>query len=551
MAIREATYQSDKTRTIKGVILDAKTQEPLIGASVMDVHNQKGTVTDLEGQFTLVVNENTKKLEISFIGYKTSSIKLDNRNTLRILLDEDSQLLDEVVVTGIQTIEKGRATGAYNIVNQEDMKNIYSTSLSEKLEGAVPGLYLDKDNNMTIRGLSTLNANTKPLIVVDGFPLESSELNLNPNDIAQVTVLKDAASASIWGIRAANGVIVITTKRGDKGRVSVNYSGTLTSSGAVDWDDLHILSSDQYVKARFESILDQGISGAAYNGLNELEKIYSQYNQGNIALDNAWSQVNELGRFNNAKQITDNFYRHAFTQQHNVSLSTGGERSSTYLSFSYDQSKTHEVGNEYNKFNLLVNNDFKLHRTFTVAVGLRGTYRNSKNNSIDMTGYEPWQRILNDDGSYYNEYNGVSEEWASDCLALGMRDWHKNTLEMMRMNDNRTKDYNLSTTLKLNWTPIEGVEISSQGSYEFGHTQGTQFYSEEHYTTRDLINRFTEVEVVDGHPVAILENHLPTSGGIKNLNDIHLYSYSIRNMISYTDSFKDFNYKVMAGNEIY
>lgn len=160
---------------------------------------------------------------------------------------------------------------------------------------------------MTIRGLSTLNANTKPLIVVDGFPLESSELNLNPNDIAQVTVLKDAASASIWGIRAANGVIVITTKRGDKGRVSVNYSGTLTSSGAVDWDDLHILSSDQYVKARFESILDQGISGAAYNGLNELEKIYSQYNQGNITLDNAWSQVNELGRFNNAKQITDNF----------------------------------------------------------------------------------------------------------------------------------------------------------------------------------------------------------------------------------------------------
>lgn len=551
VAMREVTYQSDKTRTIKGVILDAKTQEPLIGASVMDVHNQKGTVTDLEGQFTLVVNENTKKLEISFIGYKTSSIKLDNRNTLRILLDEDSHLLDEVVVTGIQTIEKGRATGAYNIVNQEDMKNIYSTSLSEKLEGAVPGLYLDKDNNMTIRGLSTLNANTKPLIVVDGFPLESSELNLNPNDIAQVTVLKDAASASIWGIRAANGVIVITTKRGDKGRVSVNYSGTLTSSGAVDWDDLHILSSDQYVKARFESILDQGISGAAYNGLNELEKIYSQYNQGNITLDNAWSQVNELGRFNNAKQITDNFYRHAFTQQHNVSLSTGGERSSTYLSFSYDQSKTHEVGNEYNKFNLLVNNDFKLHRTFTVAVGLRGTYRNSKNNSIDMTGYEPWQRILNDDGSYYNEYNGVSEEWASDCLALGMRDWHKNTLEMMRMNDNRTKDYNLSTTLKLNWTPIEGLEISSQGSYEFGHIQGTQFYSEEHYTTRDLTNRFTEVEVVDGHPVAILENHLPTSGGIKNLNDTHLYSYSIRNMISYTDSFKDFNYKVMAGNEIY
>ena len=124
--------------------------------------------------------------------------------------------MDEVVVTGVQTIEKGRATGSFTLLNQDDMKQIYSMSLTEKLEGAVPGLYVDKDNEITIRGISTLNANTKPLIVVDGFPMESSELSINPNDIEQVTVLKDAASASIWGIRAANGVVVITTRRGKR-----------------------------------------------------------------------------------------------------------------------------------------------------------------------------------------------------------------------------------------------------------------------------------------------------------------------------------------------
>lgn len=549
--VREATPQQKNIRTITGMILDAKTLEPLVGANIIDAQKQKGTITNANGYFTLDVDINSKELEISFIGYKSSTIKIGNRNTLRVLLEEDSELLNEVVVTGIQTIEKGRATGAYNLVNQDDMKYIYSTSLSKKLEGAVPGLYLDKNNNMTIRGLSSLNANTKPLIVVDGFPMESSEMNLNPNDIEQITVLKDAASASIWGIRAANGVVVITTKRGNKERVNVNYSGTLTSSGAVDWDDLHILSSDQYVKAKFESILNQGLNNSAYSGLNELEKIYNQYSLGSITLDNAWSQVDELGRFNNANQITDNFYRHAFSQQHNISLSAGSERSSTYLSLSYDQSKEQKIGDEYNKFNLLLNNDFKLHRTFTVSVGLRGTYRSTKNNGLDMTDYEPWKRILNDDGSYYNEFNGISEEWASECRDLGMQDWRKNTLETMRMNDIRTKDYNLSTSLKLNWVPIEGLEISSQGNYEFGHTQSTQFYSQEHYKTRDLTNRFTEVEVTNGHPVNIIKNHLPSSGGIKNLGDTHLYSYSIRNMLSYTNSFSDFSYKVMAGNEVY
>ena len=538
-------------RKIEGIILDAKTQEPLAGASIIDLGQGNGTVTNAEGRFILDVGKDSKELEVSFLGYKTLNVSIGGRDKFKVMLDENSELLGEVVINGVQTIEKGRATGAYNLVRQDDMKHIYSTNLNEKLEGAVPGLYLDKENNITIRGLSSLNANTQPLIVVDGFPLESSQLNLNPNDIAQITVLKDAASASIWGIRAANGVIVVTTKRGEKGRVNVNYSGTLTSSGRVDWDDLHLLSSNQSVKVNFDCILEQGINGTAYSGLNELEKIYNQYDQGNITLDNAWSQINELGKFNNAKQITDNFYRRAFTQQHNISLSTGNERSSTYLSFSYDQNKAREVGNEYNKFNLLVNNDFRLHRTFTVAVGLRGTYQSSKNNGMDMTSYEPWKRILNDDGSYYNEYNGISDMWASECLALGMRDWHKNSLEMRKMNNNRTKYYNLSTTLKLTWVPIKGLEITSQGSYEFGNSQNTLFYSQDHYTTRDLTNRFTEVEVVDGHPVAIANNHLPTSGGIKNLRDTHLYSYSIRNMVSYSNSFKDFDYKVMAGNEVY
>lgn len=558
ISFQSKSYETDDTnltsdttsiRTITGSVVDAETGEALMGATIFDGKN--GTATNADGKFSLQVGKSAKSIQVSYVGYISQNVKLDNQSLYTIRLTESSEMLNEVVVTGIQTIERGRATGSFNIVRPEDMSNIYSTNINEKLEGAVPGLFVDKDNNITIRGLGSLNAETRPLIVVDGFPLESSEYNLNPNDIEQISVLKDAASASIWGIRAANGVIVITTKRGGKGRINVSYSGNITTSGKPNWDNLHILPSDQYVSARFQSLLDQGISNTAFGGMNELERIYHQYDNGIIGLDNAWNQVNQMGKFNNAKQIVDNFYRHAFTQQHNVSLSGGGEKVSTYISLNYDQNLSQEIGNEYNKFNLLVNNDLRLHRTFTVGVNVRGTYRYSKNDGVDMTTYEPWQRILNDDGSYYNEFNSVSDVWLEKCYSYGMTDWHKNSLEILRMNHNRTKEYNLSSSLRLNWNPIQGLDIMVQGNYEFGNSSIDNFYSQNHFRTRDLTNRFTEVEIDETNPVGIIQYHLPNSGGLKNIENTNLQTYSIREVISYNNSFQDFDYKVLAGNEVY
>ncbi len=542
---------NSRERVIKGRVLDAKTNEPIVGANVVSVPGLAGTITNIEGKFSLSCDSATNTLRISFMGYYTQVVSVEDLNTIDVLLSENSEMLSEVIVTGVQTIERGRATGAYNIIRPKDIANIYSTNITEKLEGAIPGLYVDKDNNMTIRGLSSLNANTKPLIVVDGFPLESSELNINPNDIDQISVLKDAASASIWGIRAANGVVVITTKRGKREKLNVSYSGSLTVGGKPDWNDLHILSSDQYVASQFSIIQNMGIYNSVAGGMNELEQICYLYNKGNISIENAWEQVRELGKFNNAKQISENFYRPSFTQQHNVTLTAGSERSSTYLSFSYDEDRAMLVGNDYDKFNLLLNNDFRIHRTLNMSLGLRGTYRAGKSNGVDMTNYEPWKRILNEDGSYYNEQHGVSENWDAEWQALGLRGWHKNSLEIMRMNDNRWNEYNLSSSLRLNWTPIKGLDISVQGNYELGQTNKDNFYSQDHYLTRELTNTFTEVEISNGRPVAVLNNHLPTSGGMKNLSDSHIRSYSVRDMISYTNLYRDFEYKILAGNEIY
>lgn len=537
---------------VSGKVVDEDGQ-PLPGVSVVLKGTTTGVATDVNGEFILMVPKaEGAVLVFSFMGMKTQEIVVRDDKPLNIVMQEDSKQMEEVVVTGLQTIEKGRATGSFALLDQDDMKAVYSTSLSEKLEGHVPGLYLNKDNEMVIRGVSTLNANTKPLIVVDGFPMESSELNLNPNDIEQVTVLKDAASASIWGIRAANGVVVVTTKRGSQNKgLQVSYSGNVTYGSRASLDDLHILNSHEYARLDFESALVQGVSEQAYIGHTEIEDIVYKYDHSEISLEEAYAEVDEIGSFNNRKQIEDNFYRHPFTQQHNLSIQAGGERNAMYISLSYDQNKDTEVGNEYNKYNLLFNNDIFLRKNFTVSLGVRGIYQAIKRNAEDVTEYEPYKRILNDDGTYYNERNGISDLWKESFLALGMKNWDKNILRDMRMNDKKTKNYNVSTSLKLTWKPIEQLELSSQGNYEFGNSEAIDWYSEDHYYTRSLVNQFTQVEVVDDRPVSIIANHLPTSGGIRDITNEHTISYSVRNMITYSDQKGDFDYKVMVGNEFY
>lgn len=540
-------------RTITGVVLDAATGTSLPGANVYDARTRKGTVTDINGKFSLRVPADCQELTVSFLGYKTVKTSIVGRDEIKISLKEEATKMDEVVVTGVQTIEKGRATGSFTLLNQDDMKQIYSMSLTEKLEGAVPGLYVDKDNEITIRGISTLNANTKPLIVVDGFPMESSELSINPNDIEQVTVLKDAASASIWGIRAANGVVVITTRRGKKGSgVQVTYNGNVTYGAKADLSDLHLLSSKEYVRLKFANVMAQGIGSQPYSGLNELEKIYKRMDAGEIDEPMAWEEVDKLGQFNNRKQIEDNFYRNTFTQQHNISIVTGGEHTSTYVSLNFDQNKSQVVGNQYTKYNLLLNNDINLRHNLTAAVNLRATHQYSRRNGNDIaTDLEPWKRILNDDGSYYWEPGRVDETYAAHLEALGMKNWNRNRLEEMRMNDKKSKMYNLSSSLKIAWKPVEGLELSTQGNYEFGKTEDIDWYSEDHYFTRNLVNQFTQVRREGAVPVEILKYNVPSSGGIKDFTNEHLVSYSVRNMVTYSGEKGDFTYKVMAGNEFY
>ena len=216
---------------IKGTVLD-DLGETVIGATVLEKGTTNGTITDFDGNFSLKVDAG-KTLVISYVGYKT--IEVPAQNGMTVTLSEDAEMLEELVVTGYTVQRKADLTGAISMVSVDEMSKQNENNPMKALQGRVPGMNISADGNpsgaatVRIRGVGTLNDND-PLYIIDGVPTKAGMHELNGNDIESIQVLKDAASASIYGSRAANGVIIITTKKGKDGKVKVNFDGSLATS---------------------------------------------------------------------------------------------------------------------------------------------------------------------------------------------------------------------------------------------------------------------------------------------------------------------------------
>lgn len=240
--------------TVQGTVLSKVDSEPLIGATVLDASSKKGTSTDVDGNFTMTVEEGTP-LTVSYVGYVTQTIKAQPE--LRILLDENSSVLNEVVVVGYSTQKKADVTGAITAVNMDDLAKQNENNPMKALQGKVPGMNITADGNpsgastIRIRGVGTLN-NNDPLYIIDGVPTKGGMHELNPSDIESMQILKDAASASIYGSRAANGVIIITTKRGKKLNI------TLDASLAASFynNRMKVLNAEQYGQAMWQAYVN-------------------------------------------------------------------------------------------------------------------------------------------------------------------------------------------------------------------------------------------------------------------------------------------------------
>ena len=354
-------------KSVSGVIKDS-TGEPVIGANVREKDNPtNGTITDLDGKFILNVAQATK-LEISFIGYKTVIVDAIPGKTIDVKLEDDSEMLDEVVVVGFGTQKKVNLTGSVGVVTAEELKERPVTNAAQALQGVVPGLQITQTNgsledtpSINVRGTTTIGQGTSgdPLVLIDG--MEGDLNTINPQDIANISVLKDAAASSIYGSRAPFGVILITTKSGSKeGKTSINYNNSFRWGTPINMN--HMMNSVDFASWMNDTFANLG--NAVFFDANRMEQIVAYHNAtpykpgqritsdgtimtGISAGDNGyWLDGYGYG-IDDVDWYSEIYKKWTFSQEHNFSVSGGTNKLNYYASFNYlDQGGFMKLGEE-------------------------------------------------------------------------------------------------------------------------------------------------------------------------------------------------------------
>ena len=432
---------------VSGKVTDSA-GEPVPGVAVFVRGTTTATVSDANGNYSIVAKE-ADNLLFSCIGFEETLLPVGKRSIINVTLAESIQELDLVVVTGYQTISKERATGSFDILGKAQIEKPAS-SIASRLIGAAPGLAYSTDiygnPSFSIRGTSTFSEYSAPLIVVDGFPVESSFEGINPNDVESVTILKDAAAASIWGAKSSNGVIVITTKNAKatssgKPVVTVDYSGFYKISPKLDLDyTLSYASSDDvidYEKAHFlqwdgplfysDETDYSGGNSTVYDLLNEVRL-------GHLTQAQADTQINALRGKSNYDQIRKYMLQNAAVFQQNLGVNIATERSQTALSFIYEDSDRVYKRDEDKRLMISFRNKTNLFKWLDMSVN--GTYSrtNSNNSSYGLPDLSPYEMLVDEKGEYIRYSGGVSLNYLKRHVPIEdfpYQDWTFNPVEEM------------------------------------------------------------------------------------------------------------------------
>lgn len=331
---------STKEKKITGKVIDAK-GEPVIGATIMEKGTTNGTITDFDGNFTLDVSNNAI-IEVSYIGYQQQIIKAIYDKPLSVTLKEDTEMLDEVVVVGYGTQKKINLTGAVSVVDSKSMEDRPVPRVSQMLQGALPNVnvsytsgYPGSSANINIRGVNSISGNASPLVLIDG--IEGELDRLNPNDIASISVLKDASSAAIYGARASYGVILVTTKEGTSGKTNISYNGRFSLSNQTTSTDFETRG---YYSAGINDLFFSNYNGKPYTNYTK-EDYYQLWLRKDDKVENSerpWIITdNRDGRETYVYYANYDWYNHLYKQkrpmwEHNISISGGNDKLSYFLS---------------------------------------------------------------------------------------------------------------------------------------------------------------------------------------------------------------------------
>ncbi|MDR2948610.1 MAG: TonB-dependent receptor [Prevotella sp.] len=440
--------------TITGRVLDIN-NEPLIGVSVVLKGTTNGVLTDADGSFLLNVPNLEGTLEVSYVGFVKQTITIKGREPLLIIMKEDQQILDEVVVVGYGSQRKKDLTGGVTSINAEKLERIPATNIAQRLQGQLAGMNITvgtkpgaTDESILIRGEKSLSGGNNPLIVLDGVPFSGKLTEIDQNSVENISVLKDASAAAIYGARAANGVILITTKKGEKGRTSIRYNGYVA-----------VQTAERLFKTQ--------------NGAQNVELLKEFYRDMGYA-ESFWSDPTQFlpslpkENYLAGKEFDwqDDLFGPAFQQEHQLSISGATDNSSYYASLSYTGQDGIIKGTDYKKYAVTLNLSHKFNDWLTIGTNTQLIQRDNGGVSprVDQAFYlSPWSNPYNEDGTYNRYPMYTTTYWVNPYAdSDGVVD---------DMNRNIFTSWYADIVL-----PIEGLSFRSNFGYNFRTQEYGSYY---------------------------------------------------------------------------
>ncbi|GGE52132.1 TonB-linked SusC/RagA family outer membrane protein [Pedobacter psychrotolerans] len=579
---------------ISGKVID-ETGNPLPGASIKGNGSNAVTATDVNGRFTARIQRGTTLLGFSYLGYEHYNYQVNgSQNNLIITLKNGAvgQLSEvNVVSTGLQKLSKERSTGSAEVVTAAQLEKIQVPNVLQRLESMVPGVKINitsgdnsfvygnkrnainggtrtrgaSDYSFFVRGKTTVSSvsETLPLIVVDGAITENDISSINPNDIANITFLKDAAAASIWGTRAANGVVVITTKTGKPGQAPViNFSVNASVSNQPDLGYLKTMTSAQAIAYEQElvnkNIIVAPSSTIPYSSsVADVTDLTFKLKAGTITQSAYNSLIAQYSSRDSKSQIERYLLQPATSQTYNLSISGGNNFSSYFYSASYSKEDPYSKGNSGDRLTVTLNNTFKLLKIATLTTNLKGSFFNYKSNGISLNSlyspnratFMPYNQLVDDNGNRVSYSKNYYTGWLNTLYPSGFLNWGYNALDEIDHTDNTQRDNNYSANFNLNVPIVKGLSANAFYNTERSFTTVRNYNDEASYSYRNYVNGFTPIPTT-GKAI----NSLGLSsggGGIYTVGNATTNNYTLRGQLNYETTLgADHQINAIAGSEI-
>lgn len=566
---------------LKGAVVDSAGL-PVPGVTVSVRNTKLLTVTDEQGNFLLKNVPRSGTLVFSSVSFQRKETRLDGGNQLTISLLPEVKKLEEVEVTvntGYQSLPKERATGSFGVVTGKQLMQVPVTSVLERLQGLVPGVDIStkteagksRNGTMTIRGLSTIKSDytlvsTEPLVIIDGFPSQVSIGKgafdfLNPDDIEQITFLKDAAAASIWGIQAANGVVVVITKKGVRNsRPTLSFSTTIGTSKRPGTNYGKMMSMPEYI-AMEKELIEKGrlndptrvTTGILPPNNSQAQAIVWRFRRGEITEAQMNAELAELGSFDNSDQISEYMLEAPTTQQYNLSLSGGGINSSYFLSGYFYKDQRVYKSNVNKGFSLKAGGTSTLlDGRITISSDL--TFGNTKDKingaavqamSVVDGGMRPYDRLVDESGNviYYDVFTAPGV--ARNLESKGYLPFRYSPIDELNYSNTYQNNNNITFNAAVNGKITPWLSVVVSGNIGRIFSERDEYWEPDSYNARIMVNKATSLDATGGRVYGL------PPGGWMRLDHSSGRSYNLRGQLNVNKNWNDVHQlNMVVGNEI-